>query len=76
MWGTLTIILFAGIAGTVELPALARRSAKEAAVYVVMLAAGALLGIAAVRLKTLPNPLGILVVLFKPINDWLGQLFM
>ncbi|RKN84783.1 hypothetical protein [Paenibacillus ginsengarvi] len=75
MWKTVIVIAFAAAAGTLELPRAYRRSIKEAVVYAVMLAAGTVLSIAAMRTVDWPSPLLLLVPIFRPLHVWIESLF-
>ncbi|GAA3405630.1 hypothetical protein ACFFNY_29600 [Paenibacillus hodogayensis] len=74
MWKIFLVIAVAAAACSIELPGLFRRSAKSAALYIVMIAVGIVLSIAAMQRVSWPSPFQAAVVVFKPINDWLGQL--
>jgi hypothetical protein len=75
MWKIWAVLAIAAIAGVIEMPSLVRRSAKEAAVYGIMLSIGAVLSAAAIQMADLPSPLNVLAYIFKPVNVWLGKVF-
>jgi ABC-type Mn2+/Zn2+ transport system permease subunit len=75
MWKIGAVLAIAVIAGAIEMPSLIRRSAKEAAVYGIMLSIGAALSVVAIQLADLPSPLNVLAYVFKPVNAWLGKVF-
>ncbi|OPH47261.1 hypothetical protein BC351_12235 [Paenibacillus ferrarius] len=72
-----SIVLCAAAAAVIwQLPRLSRqRQWKEAAVYLIMLAAGAFLSVVAVTVQKTPSPLLLIEIIYGPINQLLKNWF-
>jgi len=73
--GTITVIGAAVLLAAFDLPRLLRKGwGREFAVYAAVLAAGTLTSILAVRLTRVSSPFELLLVVYKPLADWISAL--
>lgn len=69
MWPSLGILLFSVIVISLQLPKLIKKGLKkEAVLFTAMMAGATLLGIAFLLHVHLPNPLNLLVRIYKPLS--------
>jgi len=72
--GTITVIGAAALLAAFDLPRLLRKGwGREAAVYSAVLALGTLTSVLAINLVQVSSPFDLLLIVYKPLADWLSS---
>ncbi|MBB6735308.1 hypothetical protein H7C18_30780 [Cohnella sp. CBP 2801] len=74
MWAIAGLLAAAGICAAIELPSLAGHK-KDLWIFTLLLLLGTPLSIAAALKAPIPNPLDWIAAVYRPIGNWMKNLF-